>query len=78
MLFCHRSPQSPHHRLDIRQQTPLRMRVRFLPLLVVLRSVAPLHLGYDDQTFFVSDLDGKRRTTTRPYCRVTEVLSISV
>src|SRR5712692_11377443 len=71
MLFCHRSPKSPDHRLDIQQQTPLRMRARFLPLLVALRSVATLHLSYDDQTFFVSDIDGKRRTTTRPYCRVT-------
>jgi hypothetical protein len=58
MLFCHGSPNGPNHRLDIQQQTPLRMRARFLILLVeIRRMVAALYLGCDDQVFFVGDID---------------------
>jgi hypothetical protein len=49
MLFGHRSPNGPNHRLDIQQQTHLRRRVRFPILRVSIRRlVAALYLGCDD------------------------------
>ena len=52
---------------------PFGCRARF-PILRRRRSrrlVAGLDFGGDDQSFFVGDIDRKRRATTRPYRRVT-------
>ncbi len=72
MLLRYRSANRPTHCLGIQRRMSIQMGTRLRTLLVSFRrSVAAFHLGCDDQTFLVSDIDRERHTTTRPHHRMT-------